>query len=167
MKRCWLVTLLALSLAAGAAMAQPSREIVGAWTMVSNTTEKDGKTVDNFGPDPKGSAFFDEHGRFAFVIVRGDLPRIASNNRAQASDEEAQAVLKGSIAYFGSYVVNDTDRQIEMRVEGATFPNWTGTLVKRQFAFAGDQMRLINASPSTGAGTGVIVWRRSAAALPR
>jgi hypothetical protein len=151
----------ALSILAGSASAQGARDIIGAWTLVSNTFEKDGKSTDAFGPNPKGTAFFDGNGRFAITIMRADLPKIAASSRDSATTDESQAVVKGSIAYFGTYAVNEADKAIVIQVEGATFANWTGTTQKRQFTFAGDQLRLINASPSASSGIAVITWQRA------
>jgi hypothetical protein len=35
---------------------------------------------------------FDTNGRFTFMIMRSDLPKFASNNRAQAIAKEGKAV---------------------------------------------------------------------------
>jgi Lipocalin-like domain len=117
--------------------------LVGSWIQVSNTTERDGKTIDNFGPSPKGVLIFTSDGRFAAISMRADLPKFASS-RENATAEESLSVVKGSLAYFGSYTVNVADKTIVSQIEGATFPNWTGTTQKRSFTLSGDQLKLIN-----------------------
>jgi hypothetical protein len=57
------------------------------------------------------------------MFARPDLPKIASNAPATATSEEAKDLLAGSIAYFGTYGVNDADRVISLRLEASTFPN--------------------------------------------
>jgi hypothetical protein len=46
---------------------------------------------------------YDANGRFTFMIMRSDLPKFASNNRAQATAEEGKAVAQGMIAFYGTY----------------------------------------------------------------
>ena len=41
-----------------AAVAQTANQLVGTWTLVSITLEKDGKTTDFYGPNPMGRIIF-------------------------------------------------------------------------------------------------------------
>ena len=71
-------------------------QLVGTWIFVSAQDVKpDGSKVDPWGSNPKGAAMYDANGRFTFMIMRSDLPKFASNNRAQASAEEGKAVAQG------------------------------------------------------------------------
>jgi hypothetical protein len=47
----------------------------------------------------------------------------------QGTAEENKAMVQGGIAYFGTYSV--VDKVIVEKVEGSTWPNWTGTEQKR------------------------------------
>ena len=59
------------------------KELLGSWIFVSAQDVKpDGSKVDPWGPNAKGAAMFDANGRFTFMIMRSDLPKFASNNRA-------------------------------------------------------------------------------------
>jgi hypothetical protein len=40
----------------------------------------------------------------------GDLPKFASGNRLQGSDAENNAIVRGSLAYFGTYTVDEADK---------------------------------------------------------
>ena len=82
------------------AVAQTANELVGTWTLVSSTLEKDGKTTDFYGPNPKGQLMYDPNGHFSVIITRSDLPKFASNNREAGTPEENKAVVQGSFAYF-------------------------------------------------------------------
>jgi len=79
----------------GAAFAQQKsvkEEIVGAWTLVSVTSEMDdGNKGEPFGPSPKGVIIFSNDGHFSLFQSRAEIPKIAANDRAKATPEEAQA----------------------------------------------------------------------------
>ena len=104
--------------------AQQAKDLVGTWTLVSVTLEKDGKKTDFYGPNPQGQLTFDPAGRFTEVITRSDLPKFASNNRQAGTPEENKAAVQGSIAYFGTYSVSETEKVIMYHLETSTFPNW-------------------------------------------
>jgi hypothetical protein len=73
------------------------KELVGTWTVVSSTLEKvDGKKTDLFGPNPQGRLIRDADGHVAYMVTRADLPKFASNNRAEGTPEENKAVVQGS-----------------------------------------------------------------------
>ncbi len=142
----------------GPGAAQTSKELVGAWTLLSDVnTGADGSKSDAYGSNPLGLAIFADSGRFAIVFSRNDLPRFASNNRMQGTAEENRAVVQGSFAIFGSYSV--ADKVITQHIDGGTWPSWTGTDQKRTItAFTGDELAWATV-PSIG-GTTEIRWRR-------
>jgi len=142
------------------AVAQTAKELVGMWTLVSVTLEQDGKKTDMYGANPQGQAIFAPNGRFSIMFIRSDVPKFASANREAGTPEENQAVVQGSIAYFGTYSVSETDKAITYHLEGSTFPNWREVDQKRLFQLSGDELTLTNPIPSTGSGTGYSVWKR-------
>ena len=148
-----------LSLIPGSALAQTAKDIVGTWKQVTNINiAPDGRRSEPFGPNPNSIVTFDANGRFASVGTRPDLPKFASNNRMQGTAEENKAIVHGSIAYFGTYSV--VDKVIIQKVEGSTWPNWTGTDQKRPIiSFTGDDMKLAVPAASLG-GTGEVTYKR-------
>ena len=75
-------------------------QLVGTWALIAVTAERaDGSKGEPFGPNPKGTIIFTGDGHFSLVQLRAELPRIAANDRAKATAEEAQAIVDGSIAY--------------------------------------------------------------------
>ncbi|MEO8656484.1 MAG: lipocalin-like domain-containing protein, partial [Ramlibacter sp.] len=126
-------------------------QIVGAWTYVSvDTVRQDGSRVPMYGSNPQGVVIFDDSGHYALVNARSDLPRFASNNRSQGTPEEYKAVVLGSIAHFGTYIVNEADKTITFRIHTSTFPNWNGVEQKRPFSLAGDELRWTTPNASGG-----------------
>jgi Lipocalin-like domain len=153
-RRCILNTLVitatGLILIASQATAQTAKDLVGTWTAVS---------ADAYGPTPKGSLNFDSNGRFTLILMRSDLPKYASNNRTQGTPAENRATVEGILAYFGTYSVSGTD--LNLHIEGSTFPNWTGTDQKRtNLAVVGDELKYTQPTPSGGGSAAHLVWKR-------
>src|SRR5260221_1711932 len=92
-----------------------AKDLVGTWTLVSVTFERDGKKTDFYGPNPQGETMFDPNGRISFIVTRSDLPKFASNNRQTGTPEENKAVVQGSLAYFGTYSVRSEEHTSELQ----------------------------------------------------
>src|SRR5258706_10666843 len=132
-----------------AAVAQTAKDLVGTWTLVSgDTVHPDGSRVPTFGAHPKGILIFTADGRIFYLYSRADLPKFASNNRAKGTPEENAAVVRGSIATFGTYTV--ADKTVMIKVEHSTFPNWIGTDQKRTITVNGDELKWTNPAGSAG-----------------
>jgi len=151
---------LGIVMSAAPASAQVDKNLVGAWTIVSITVEQGDKKTEPYGSNIKGTQVFEPSGRFAVVLTRADLPKVASNNRETATPEESQKIVHGSIGYFGSYTTSDADKSMTLQIEGATFPNWVGTSQKRTYTISGDEMHLTNPTAS-GGGTAKVVLKRA------
>jgi hypothetical protein len=143
------------------AVAQTAKDLIGTWALVSVTLEQDSKKVDMYGANPQGQAIFDPNGHFSITFIRSDVPKFASTNRQAGTPEENKAAVQGSIAYFGTYSISETDKVVTYHVEGSTFPNWRGTDQKRLFKLSADELTFSNPSPSTGSGNAGSVWRRA------
>jgi hypothetical protein len=72
--------------------------------------------------------------------MRSDLPKFAANNRQDGTAEENKAIVQGSISYFGTYTIDEAAKTLIFHIVGCSFPNWTGTDVKRPFTLAGDEL---------------------------
>ncbi len=147
-------TALGLALLAGNAVAQSAKDLIGTWTPVS---------VEAFGPNPKGNLTFDANGRFSLQLLRADLKKVAANKRDLGTPQENEAIVHGSISYYGSYTMNGTE--LVLRVEASSFPNWSGTDQKRtNVILTADQLTYTNPAPSVGpAAPTILVWKRAPA----
>jgi len=153
-----LTALACLGLAASNAAAQTAKDMIGTWALKSDdTTTPDGHAVQPFGPNPRGIAIFDSNGRFAIVASRPDLPKFASNNRMHGTAEENEAIVHGSIAFFGTFSV--TDGVIIQHIEGGTWPAWIGTDQKRTITSFTPAEQTWTTVPSFG-GRSELHWRR-------
>ena len=157
---------MALGLMSQTAMSQQKslkEQLVGTWTLVSwDQRNADGTTVQLFGANPKGIAFFDTTGHYIITVMRSDRAKYAIENFgqiAQTTAEENKATAQGTITYFGTYSVNEADRVIAIHVEASSFPNWNGTDQKRFFELTEDQLKLI-VRPRPGV-SGDVLWKRA------
>jgi hypothetical protein len=161
-----LLLMLGVALPAGGAVAQqkPLKEqLVGTWKLVSSeNVRNDGSRRDVSGPNPKGVVIYTSDGHFAFVTTRSDLPRFASNSRDTGTPEEYKTVVLGSIAYFGTYSVNEADKVITVQIEGSTFANLIGRADQKRIitSLTADELKFTN--PATPSGeTLQLVWKRA------
>ena len=102
---------------------------------------RNGKKTDMYGPSPQGQHIVDASGHYSLVIIRSDLPKFASSNREAGTPEESKAVVQGSIAFFGTYTVDEAAKTLTQHVDSCTFPNWNGTDRKLSFTLSGDSPR--------------------------
>jgi len=148
------------SLSAKEPSASLKEQIIGTWLVVSQYVDQDGKKLEPFGANPKGIAVFDRNGRFVFVGQRGSLPKFASNNRLTGTAEENQAIVQGSIAYFGRYWIDENEQKIHYHFEGSTYPNWDGEDQIRIITLSGDELTTVSSVSAVGGGAAHLVLRR-------
>jgi hypothetical protein len=66
--------------------------------------------------------------------------------------------VAGSVAHFGR--ISAGEKELTFHVETSTYPNWNGTVQKREFSVAGDELKYGDAASSAG-GRVELVWRRA------
>jgi hypothetical protein len=147
----------------GAVFAQQGlkEQILGTWTPVWQYVDQDGKRLEPFGPNPKGIAVYDGNGRFVLVLQRASLPRFASSNRMTGSPEENKAIVQGSIAYFGSYYVDEKEQKINIHYDGSTYPNWDGEDQARLISIKDDELSMVSPVSAVGGGSVHLLLRRA------
>ncbi|HEX5210948.1 MAG TPA: lipocalin-like domain-containing protein [Pseudolabrys sp.] len=137
-------------------------QLVGTWIIVSvDNVRDDGGKAELFGPNPKGILIYTNDGHFVLVNMRGYLPKFAAKNRDQGTPEENKAVVQGSIAYFGTWMVNEADKVITAKIEGSTYPNFVGGPDQKRLitSLTADELKFINPAASAG-GKLQLVWKR-------
>ena len=126
---------LAVGLSSSASLAQQTslkEQLVGTWTLVSSDqVRSDGSTLRQFGANPKGINVFDANDRFFLMIASADNSKIVSNDPSRTNSEEGDGLIVESIAYYGTYSVDETEKVAMLHVEASTFPNQVGTDQKR------------------------------------
>jgi hypothetical protein len=140
------------------AAAQATQKLAGTWEWLSvENTGFDGHVTHPFGPKPGGYLTFDRRGRFFWLITRPGRPKYAAGRRDQGTSDENKATVQGSLAYVGTYTVDEG--KLVMKIEASTYPNEEGAEQKRAFTLNGDDLTWRNPTVSTGA-SGVARLRR-------
>jgi len=134
-------------------------QLVGVWSLDSvKTTRPDGTSFDPWGRAATGTLIYDPSGRFAFMIIRGDIPKF---ERGKATPEQYKAASEGVIAYHGTYTVNEGDKTITHKVEGSSFPSLKDADQKRVVtSINNDELHYINPATSFGAKS-ESTWKRA------
>jgi hypothetical protein len=157
------VALLGLALLPGNAVSQSKslkEQLVGSWYLVTQIQERpDGSKQEFYGVNPKGISIFSADGRFAVIFTRSDLPKLTGGDRRTATSEEARAILMGTIAYFGTYEVDESKRTILYRSEGTTFPNQGPTATRLITVLNAEELRYRNPKVTSGGQLEVILRR--------
>ena len=156
------ITLFGLALMSGSALSQQKtlkEQIIGTWAYVSSTAKlPDGNPL--WGANPKGLFILTDNGHFSWQIFRSDRPKFALNNRLHATPDEYTAAMQGTLAYFGTYSINEADKTISFTTEGSTFPNSEGEVLKRVITnLTADELIYTNPATTTGARVEA-VWKR-------
>ena len=158
---------LAVGLSASDSLAQqksPKEQLVGTWTLVSSDQVRpDGTKLQQYGSDPKGINVFDANGRFFVLIASADDSKIASNNPNpnKTNPEEGGGLIPESMAYYGTYLVNEAEKVVMLHLEASTFPNLVGTDQKRIItSLTADELSYNNPAAMRGVEVHQ-VWKRS------
>jgi hypothetical protein len=164
MKILSIIAAIALGLIVNKAAAQQrlKEQIVGTWEfVVAEVTAPDGKKSFPFGETPKGILIFTPDGRFAQIHVASDVPKLASGNRLAGTAEEYAAIMRRSLAVFGSYTVDGEKKTVTYRIVSSTFPNWEGEAQTRTIdKLTADEFINTNPNVAGGRGSAANIYRR-------
>jgi hypothetical protein len=149
--------MLMLAFAGGEAAAQQTslkERLVGTWHLViSEVVAPDGQKSLPFGPKPAGVMMFTADGNYAHIHVADEVPKIANGHRLKATPEEYAAIVRGSIAQFGTWMIDEQKRHLILKIVTSTFANWRGITQTRLIAKLTDD-EFVNTNPDVGAGRG-------------
>ena len=128
------------------------QQIVGTWTLAENyILYQDGRKAEAFGGDQKGLAMLDANGRFSWLIMGGGRKKFASNNRTEGTAEENKAAVFGSIAYYGTYTVDEGSKIVALKIEASTFANQVAADQKRTVtSVSADELKMVNTTVLSG-----------------
>ena len=137
----------------------------GLWHLVDvNFYNVNNEIVKLYGESPRGMILYDAQGRVTVQIMQRDRPPLPKTRTAENALADYVTILRGYVAYFGTYDVDETARTVTHHLEGSLIPDWVGTDLVRQYEFADDNQKLIlTTAPSALRGAtlrGEIIWRR-------
>jgi Lipocalin-like domain len=123
--------------------------LIGSWRHLGSTA--DGKPRHGVGPPPAGIIIYDAHGHMAcHVAPLVEAPKASS----EPTGDEAKAALKGRVAYFGTYSVDEKARTVTHHRQSSIQPGDKGDVV-RGYEFVGDRLILRPIGTTTE-----VVWER-------
>ncbi len=138
--------------------AEARKAVAGTWELVEHkTTMANGEVRRAFGPNPKGLFIFSPDGHTTVQIVNPERPAAALD---QASEDEARALMRTYLAYFGSYDVDAATRKIVVHTTSDLNPMNSGTDQIRFYEIDGDTMYLQPPPSAAGGQQSRITWRR-------
>ena len=137
------------------------QQLIGNWAVVLAVVTQGDVKREVFGPDPKGLLILEPDGRFVQILLTSGLPKFASNSRDTGTPEENKEIVTKSLAFFGTWTVDEASRTVSLAVEASTYPNYDGTTLKRLVTtLTATDMVWTNPTPSQGSGTGNVSWKR-------
>jgi len=139
----------------GSALAEQKsikEQLVGTWTMTGwEQVRPNSDKLQRFGASPKGIHMFDANGRFVLISARSDLPKFAVADPMKATPQETKTVSDGSIAYYGTYSVDEAAKVVTLTIDASTFPNQVGVDNKRTITMiSANELKYENTNPTSG-----------------
>ena len=123
-------------------------QLVGAWTLVSiEVTAPNGAKRQDFGANPKGILILDAGGRYALVQGPPNRPKFKAGNNVRLDTPAAEfgEAARVFAANFGTWSVNEADKTLIRRYEGALIPNAEGSETKVTVSLTGEDLKLSGA----------------------
>ena len=113
----------------------------------------------DYGEHPKGRLVVDAKGRYSLQIFKSERLRFASDSKADGSADEFKSAVMGSSTHYGAMAIDEPAGVLVFSIEGSSFPNWEGTIQRRQYTLDGAQLRY-EVPPRADGSIPVSVWRR-------
>ena len=136
------------------AAAQPSPGIIGSWRVVQFDNVENGKVFHRFGEKPLGLFVYTADGHVAIQISNPDNPtciapgtkyapgRRDETNIPACTATQMQALIDGTIAYWGTYSVDMAASVVIHHVKSDLGNGYAGTDQPRPFRLDGDRLEI-------------------------
>lgn len=137
--------------ASAADLDAPAR-LVGTWRLVAFEDVDNGQTIRRFGDKPLGLFVYTADGHVAIQIANPANPvcvspgkkfgpgKIDDSSVPACSPAQMQALVDGSVAYWGTYTVDAAAGVVVHHVKSDLSNGYTGTDQRRPFRLEGDQL---------------------------
>jgi hypothetical protein len=128
------LTLAALAVGSGLASAQSVQEqIIGTYRLARYAAH---------GDEPVGRISYDSSGRMWAML----LPPRRAPLTSSSSPDEYRATMRGVVAYYGTYTIDESTQRVIHHVQAASNPAWIGDDFIRWYRFEGSDL-LISLNP--------------------
>lgn len=132
----------------------------GTWTLVAaDKILPDGGVARDYGEHPSGRLIIDSRGRYSLQIFKAERLRFASDSKADGSPDEFRSAVLGSSTHYGTMTIDDKAGLLVFSIEDSSFPNWAGTVQRRQYELDRSELRY-KVPPRADGSVPVSVWRR-------
>lgn len=109
-----------------------------------------------YGDPPRvGRIYYDRAGRMGAMLHPPDRRPLPSAPAAPTADDYREMV-RGLVAYYGTYDVDETTRRVAHHIEAASNPAWIGTDFVRWYELEPGRL-ILRTSPES---TTPLVWER-------
>ena len=143
-------------------MPEPARgfPLHGTWALVAaDKILPGGARARDYGEQPKGRLIVDAQGRYSLQILKSERLRFAADSKADGNADEFRSAVMGSSTHYGTLTIDGKAGQLVFSIEGASFPNWEGTVQRRQYTLEGKELRY-QVPPRADGSIPLSVWRR-------
>ena len=121
-------------------------QIVGTWLYTSVYDQyEDGKKIHTFGTAIKEQTTYGGDGRFTQVLI--------GEPRSELKTKDPRRPDAFVIAFYGTYAVNEADKSVSYRIEGAGNSIRAGAALKSAITISGDTLKLLGSSRKDQIGT--------------
>ncbi|MGO4222197.1 lipocalin-like domain-containing protein [Lysobacter sp. TAF61] len=132
----------------------------GTWTLVAaDKVLPGGGLARDYGERPKGRLVVDDQGRYSLQIFKSERVRFATDSKADGSADEFKSAVMGSSTHYGTVTIDSEANLLVFSIEGSSFPNWEGTVQKRQYKLDGDELSY-RVPPRPDGSVPISVWHR-------
>ncbi|QDH71475.1 lipocalin-like domain-containing protein [Marilutibacter alkalisoli] len=162
MKRLSGVMLAMLAGLATRDMPEPAHEfpLHGTWTLVAaDKILPGGALARDYGEQPRGRLIVDTQGRYSLQILKSERLRFAADSKADGSTDEFKSAVMGSSTHYGTVTIDEKAGRLVFSIEGSSFPNWEGTVQRRQYKLEGRELSY-QVPPRADGSIPISVWRR-------
>lgn len=137
---------------ASAAESPAAAGLVGTWRLVSFEDVENGQTIHRFGDKPLGIFIYTADGHVAIQIANPANPACVAVGKKfgpgrkddsavpACTPEQAQALLDGYVAYWGTYTVDAEAGVVIHHVQSDISGGYAGTDQRRPFRLEGDRL---------------------------
>ncbi|HVJ37440.1 MAG TPA: lipocalin-like domain-containing protein [Stenotrophomonas sp.] len=110
----------------------------GTWVLVAaDKLLPGGERAPDYGRSPSGRLMIDAEGNYALQIFKSERTPFVSGDKARGSADEYASAVLGVSTHYGVLEVDSAQAQLTFRIEHSSFPNWEGTIQKRQYTLEG------------------------------
>ena len=139
-----------------------AQQFVGTWRLIKCHHElADGTIIYPLGESAQGLLVYTAEGYMTGALMQPDRTKFKTRELFSGTQEEKAFAMEGYLHYAGKYEVHGDE--VWHFVEMSLFPNWIGTVQKRNYQFMDNRLSL-SVGPYVAQGisqTANLLWEKS------